>query len=306
MRAALPASILAVILTAGCARTAAPPAPPSPAPVVTSASFQAPREIDGLPLLPSPPDDDTTGLAAKIGPPSTPFTATFRKGETVIAYAAAAGPVTDPAGLLDAYLPTVATGLADLGPVDPGPYGGAARCGRGPATTQCWWADPGSFGRVTYTADRRDDFARLRGLVQRGPHHPPITAAEPGHRAATKDELGSPIDIRWGDAWLSVNIDGGWLCQDCAGDGTDTEGRMSLLTVKKLKKLLDAGLAVETAVQDDTRPSSCPGGVTTVATFRTGDVRWTTCPGSTVPPHTTAVLTFLRNETPARIPMPTG
>jgi hypothetical protein len=302
MRAAFPASILAVVLTAGCSTATGSPAPTAPA----SASFQAPGQIDGLRLVSPAPGGDATELAAKIGPPSTPFAATYRKGAATIAFAAAAGPVTDPAGLLDAYLTTVGTGLADLGPVEPGPYGGVARCGRGPATTQCWWADPGSFGRVTFTADRRADFARLRGLVQRGPHHPPIAGAEPSRRAATKDELGSPIDIRWGDAWLSVNIDGGWLCQDCAGDGADTEGRLSLRKIKLLRKLLDARLAVETAVHDDIRPPACPGGVTTVASFRTGDVTWTSCPGSVVPPHTTAVLNFLRNETPVRFRMPTG
>ncbi|MEV6632442.1 hypothetical protein AB0M54_17005 [Actinoplanes sp. NPDC051470] len=297
MRATLSVSMLAVLLTAGCSSAAGLPAP---APV--SATFAAPGEIDGLPA--GAPRDDATGLAAKIGPPSTPFAAAYRQGAESIEFAAAAGPVTDPAGMLDAYLTNEVKGLADYGPVEPGRYGGVARCGRAATTTRCWWADPGSFGRVTFTADRRDDFARLRDLVQRGPRHPPLAGPSPARRAATKDELGSPVDVRWGTSWLSVNIDGGWLCQDCAGDGADTEGRLSLRKVKKLKGLIDARLALETGAQQGHRPPSCPGGVTTVATFRTGDVSWSTCAGGTIPPQTMAVLTFLAEETPVRLRLP--
>ncbi|MGW0431691.1 hypothetical protein ACWDV4_03945 [Micromonospora sp. NPDC003197] len=92
-----------------------------------------------------------------------------------------AGSVTDPTQTLDRLFASLPR-LMDVRPVDPGPLGGEARCGRGETTsdagvvqvTSCSWADKNTVGSVTFLSpgpsvnkrDRSGEFVAIRGQIE--------------------------------------------------------------------------------------------------------------------------------------------
>ncbi|KXK61449.1 hypothetical protein AWW66_13700 [Micromonospora rosaria] len=112
--------------------------------------------------------DGNSTVAGFYGDPDT--------GDLVMV-AATAGLLADPERELDRSVEGLATdlGVATVAPVEPGPLGGAARCGDGRAQGLplgvCVWADRGSLGLVVLFdaagADARAEFVTIRGQVER-------------------------------------------------------------------------------------------------------------------------------------------
>ena len=139
--------------------------------------------------MPRSPDSFTTLTAREladylkqfVGQPTGTFAEVYISETSLtdeIMISAVTGTVDDPAAALDRLFATSTrlSELQSLRPADPGPLGGTARCGTDDeamtwTSTICAWADTGSIGVLSIQSldheDRRDEFAILRGQVQK-------------------------------------------------------------------------------------------------------------------------------------------
>ncbi|MEU1754580.1 hypothetical protein ABZ436_18180 [Micromonospora matsumotoense] len=124
-----------------------------------------------------------------------------------------------------------------------------------------------------------------------GTTSPGVTA----NRVSLVQKLGDDGPLRS----LTVEPDGRWECDDCAGDGVTSTGSLDAEQVQRLQKLLaDPRLAQET---DQVRKyrATCIDALTSSLLTTTGLVTSQDCPGEERPAVAGEILLLLTQATPA-------
>jgi hypothetical protein len=164
--------------------TETPAVDPTKAPAGAKISIVEPKTLGGRPKLTDPQfkalaDELRSGLADVPDATSTvgALYGTPEKKDIVV-IAGAAGPVENPKKELDGtFLGAGISGLKVSGitTVDPGPLGGAAKCGKADQNSVnlvlCGWADTGSVGWVIFffktISKAKAEFPKLRGQIEK-------------------------------------------------------------------------------------------------------------------------------------------
>ncbi|SCF29909.1 hypothetical protein GA0070216_1097 [Micromonospora matsumotoense] len=124
-----------------------------------------------------------------------------------------------------------------------------------------------------------------------GTTSPGVTA----NRVSLVQKLGDDGPLRS----LTVEPDGRWECDDCAGDGVTSTGSLDAEQVQRLQKLLaDPRLAQET---DQVRKyrATCIDALTSSLLTTTGLITSQDCPGEERPAVAGEILLLLTQATPA-------
>jgi hypothetical protein len=166
-----------------------------------------------------------------------------------------------------------------------------AACSSGPRTTWVW---PSSGAQA-----------------QAGPGaSPPVSASAvpSASSAGGTTELNSPVIInqsRTGpsERRFAVDRNGSWACDNCAGDGRSTAGRLTPAQMKQLQTYLDDPAFDE---EDGVPPTSpkCTSKLDSNMTTAHGVVLWSNCRGGGPPPVAVKILRLLADATPLDAGLP--
>lgn len=126
---------------------------------------------------------------------------------------------------------------------------------------------------------------------------PPATTEPPSRFTLLQRPVGEAPKIRI----LDVEPDGAWSCDNCAGDGQTSNGRLSTTQNDELRRLLDGAAFREEAERARRYRLTCTDAL--VHTLRLGMSAITTadCPGEQRPPVTGAILRLLADATPVEV-----
>jgi hypothetical protein len=135
---------------------------------------------------------------------------------------------------------------------------------------------------------------------------PPASSGPPP--VAAGGALTGPVIINQsrtgpGERRLAVEPDGSWACDNCAGDGRNTTGRLTAAQLGQLRGLMaDPAFGEE----DGVPPSvpQCPDRLESNMTTSSGVVLWTNCRGGGPPPVSLRILRLLAGATPLDAGLP--
>ncbi|MFF5173938.1 hypothetical protein ACFY3U_15010 [Micromonospora sp. NPDC000089] len=120
-------------------------------------------------------------------------------------------------------------------------------------------------------------------------------AADAAARVSLVQKIGQDGPLRT----LTVEPDGRWECDDCAGDGVTSSGNLNPEQVTRLHGLLaDPRLPGETDQARQYR-LSCIGALTSSLVTAAGQITSQDCPGEEHPPVANEILLLLTQATPA-------
>lgn len=160
----------------------------------------------------------------------------------------------------------------------------AGACSSDPRTTWMW---PGGD-------------AQAQAQPQADPSAAPSASASAPSPAG--GALNGPVIINQsrtgpGERRLAVEPDGSWVCDNCAGDGRNTTGRLDAARMKRLRDLMaDPAFGDEDGVPPNS--PQCGNRLESNMTTSSGVVLWSTCRGATPPPVSLKILQLLAEATP--------
>lgn len=166
-------------------------------------------------------------------------------------------------------------------------------CSSGPRTTWVW---PSS------------DAQAQAGPGTASPSAGASTSPSASPSAAGGTPLNSPVIINQsrtgpGERRLAVDPDGSWACDNCAGDGKSSAGRLTAAQMKQLQSYLDDPAFSE---EDGVPPTSpqCTDKLDSNMTTTSGIVLWSNCRGAAPPPVSQKILRLLAEATPLDAGLP--
>jgi hypothetical protein len=144
--------------------------------------------------------------------------------------------------------------------------------------------------------------------AQTAPSAPPTAGASSAPPTAAGGTLNGPVIINQsrtgpGERRLAVEADGSWTCDNCAGDGKNTTGRLTAAQIKQLRDLMaDPAFSEEDGVPP-TAPQ-CGNKLESNMTTSSGVVLWSNCRGGGPPPVSLRILRLLADATPLDAGLP--
>ncbi|MEV4546189.1 hypothetical protein [Micromonospora echinaurantiaca] len=128
----------------------------------------------------------------------------------------------------------------------------------------------------------------------------PTASDTPSLAAPTSLELQDPFEVSSGrtgptERRLSIEADGSWICENCAGNNKNSSGKLG---AAQMQQLLGPGLIDEDRAQQGKKTPRCSGELLSTLVSGYGVVMWSDCPGNQPPPITAAILRVLTAETP--------
>jgi hypothetical protein len=142
----------------------------------------------------------------------------------------------------------------------------------------------------------------------------PGVSASPGVSTASSapiangPPLNTPVIINQsrtgpGERRLAVEVDGAWACDNCAGDGKNSVGRLTAAQMKQLQTFLNDPAFGE---EDGVPPTSpkCGNKLDSNMTTSQGVVLWSNCRGAGPPPVSVKILRLLADATPLDAGLP--
>jgi hypothetical protein len=136
----------------------------------------------------------------------------------------------------------------------------------------------------------------------------PTASATPSAPIANGPPLNSPVIINQshsgpGERRLAIEVDGAWTCENCAGDGKNSAGRLTAAQMKQLQTFLDdPAFGAEDGVPA-TSPK-CGNKLDSNLTTSQGVVLWSNCKGGGPPPVALKILRLLAEVTPLDAGLP--
>jgi hypothetical protein len=100
---------------------------------------------------------------------------------------------------------------------------------------------------------------------------------------------------------LNVEADGTWDCENCAGDGKVSKGKLTAKTNQELQRLLADPALLGEADQTRRYRARCGDVLLSTIITRVGLINSGDCPGEQPPPVTGAILRLLTDATPAEM-----
>ena len=167
---------------------------------------------------------------------------------------------------------------------------GAGACSSEPNTTWMW---PG--GNAPAQAQPQvDPSAAPSTSVSAAP---PVAGALNGPVIINQSRTGP------GERRLAVEPDGSWVCDNCAGDGRNTTGRLAAAQLKQLKDFMaDPAFADEDGVAPNA--PQCGNKLESNMITSSGAVLWSNCRGGGPPPVSLKILRLLADATPLDAGLP--
>lgn len=129
---------------------------------------------------------------------------------------------------------------------------------------------------------------------------PSMEATEPDSRVRISliQHIGDDVDKQ---RWLTVETNGEWVCEDCAGDGKNSEGRLTDAQNDELQRLVRSpDFRQETLLRRGLR-YSCAGALYSTLVAGQSPITVGDCPGEERLPVTDAILVILADATPVQI-----
>jgi hypothetical protein len=120
---------------------------------------------------------------------------------------------------------------------------------------------------------------------------PPVAGALNGPVIINQSRTGP------GERRLAVEPDGSWVCDNCAGDGKNTTGRLDAAQLKQLRDLMaDPAFGEEDGVSASA--PQCGNRLESNMITSSGAVLWSNCRGGGPPPVSVRILRLLSGATP--------
>ncbi|MFC0529711.1 hypothetical protein [Phytohabitans kaempferiae] len=125
-----------------------------------------------------------------------------------------------------------------------------------------------------------------------------VTATQPPARISLMQHIGDNTrELRR----LTVEPDGGWSCDNCAGDQKNSQGRLSPAQNDELHRLVGSPEFRQEVLDRRGRRYTCEGALYSSLFMIQGAITVGDCPGEERLPVTDAVLRLLADATPVEI-----